>query len=1448
MSHGPTTRAARLQVLAIAVLAYVPLLLNDPGRVVADTKAYLYLDPGRLLERATSMWHPEVGLGSVTHQNIGFLWPIGPFYWVADVVGLPDWLAQRLWMGSILLAAGLGVRWLLRTLGWQGPALLVAALAYMLSPYLLNFLQWVSPILLPWAALPWLLGLADRALRTVGWRHAGAFGLVTLTVGGVNATSLLLVGLGPVAWLAWCGLERSVPWRRVLGAATRIGVAVAATGLWWVAGLAVQSRHGLPTLHLTENYRVVSDAATAPELFRGLGYWYFYGQGHLGPWIESATSYTRWALPLSFGLPLLGLAAAALVRFRHRGHVLCLLVVGLLVGIGAHPYDDPSFLGGLFRDLTLTDAGLALRSTARVLPLVVLATAILLGAGVAALGRWRPRLEVPVAALACLLVVANLSPAWTGTLLSGLYQRPEDVPAPWTDAARHLDAGGLDVGGHATRVLVVPGSDFAAYRWGHTGDPVLPGLMDRPHVARELIPQGSPASAELLVALDREIQEDRLDPDGLAPLARLLGVGDVVVRSDLQYERYRTPRPADLWARLVEAPGFDAPVAFGDPVPNVAGPERPLVDAHTLSRPDDRPDPPPVAVLPVLDPQPIVRLADPDRPIVVVGDAAGIVAAAGEGLLVPGRPVLFSATLTEAAGPGGPAIGAGALVVLTDTNREQGRRWGTIRETHGYTERADEDHDPTNLADQPLRPLPGHPGTRTVALQTGLRVEASGYGNPVTYTAGDRPFHAVDGRDDTAWLVGGFSDVRGEWLELGLDEPRPVEAVTVLQVGGRMGGPDQDRWITRLAVHADAGATVHELDEASRTAPGQVLQLPGEPTSVLRLEVLATDVGPRDHYIGLDAVGFAEVVVPGVAADETILLPTDLVDAAPVDHGAELAVVLTRERVEPRDPDRRDPEVALDRTFVLPWARTLALRGEARLSAHAADAIWDRATDPEGVRATASGSLRGDLGSRPRSAFDGDASTAWQSPIDDSQGAWLEVDLGSPRPLDGLHLVSRADGLHSAPLRIRVIADGEDRGWVEAPGTLRTSTGTTRIDLDPGRVTARVLRLEFPEVRERLVLGWSTGEPEVMPLGIVSVDTDAGLPRATFDPGTSTPGQDADGACRSDLLWIDGAPLPLRILGHPEDARAREALTVEPCSPPLELSAGVHRIRAAAGRDTGVDLDRLVLALEIGASGADEAAGAADTRALPQVTVTVAGRTDMALEIGAGDRPVWLVLGQSLNDGWHLTGPDGDDLGPPSLVDGYANGWLVEPSPDGPTTFTLEWEPQRMVRRALLASLLAALACLAVAVRGRPGGPRPSDTVAPVDPRGRHRLLGPRDSGLRGSILVGVAAGAFALANLPTWPVAAPLVGLVAGLSVAGRIPHRTDAMLGALTMTTAAGLIAIEQVRFRHPRDFVWPQFFDHLHVVGVLAVVLLAAAAIREAVERRGHSGPSTPGGAGS
>src|SRR6516162_6646436 len=71
--RGRSRRA--LGYFLLALVAYVPPLLTAPGKVAADTKQYLYLNPGRLLVRAASMWDPNVAMGTVTHQTIGYLFP-----------------------------------------------------------------------------------------------------------------------------------------------------------------------------------------------------------------------------------------------------------------------------------------------------------------------------------------------------------------------------------------------------------------------------------------------------------------------------------------------------------------------------------------------------------------------------------------------------------------------------------------------------------------------------------------------------------------------------------------------------------------------------------------------------------------------------------------------------------------------------------------------------------------------------------------------------------------------------------------------------------------------------------------------------------------------------------------------------------------------------------------------------------------------------------------------------------------------------------------------------------------------------------------------------------------------------------------------------------------------------------------------------------------------------
>ena len=536
--------------LLLAVAAYAPVLRSDPGKVAADTKQYLYLDPARMLSRAASMWDPHIGMGTVTHQNIGYLFPMGPYFWSLDKIGVPDWVAQRLWLGSILFFAGVGVLYLLRTFGVRGPGVVVAALAYMFTPYTLDYSARISVLLLPFAALPWLIGLTRKALRDGGWLYPAIFALVVQVIGGVNATALIFAGVGPVLWIAYAWLvEHEVDWRRALGVTFRIGVLTVLTSLWWIAGLEMQGTYGLDILKYTETVRAVATASFPNEILRGLGYWFFYGGDRIGPWVESASQYTQRPAVLiaGYGLVVVSLLAAGVVRWRHRLFFVALLVVGMVIAVGPSPYAHPTPLGAVFKAFAnSSSAGLALRSTARAVPLVVLALTVLLGLGLNAAvrslrRRGHPAIGAALIGVVVVLIAVNMPALFNGTFYGKNLERPEHVPAYWTAATKYLDARG-----GATRVLEEPGIDFAAYVWGNTVDPITPGLMDRPYVARELIPYGTAGTADLLNAFDLRFQAGVADPAGVAPLLRRMGIGDVVLRNDIQYQRYNIVAPREI--------------------------------------------------------------------------------------------------------------------------------------------------------------------------------------------------------------------------------------------------------------------------------------------------------------------------------------------------------------------------------------------------------------------------------------------------------------------------------------------------------------------------------------------------------------------------------------------------------------------------------------------------------------------------------------------------------------------------------------------------------------------------------------------------------------------------------------------------------------------------------------------------------------------------------------
>ena len=178
------------------------------------------------------------------------------------------------------------------------------------------------------------------------------------------------------------------------------------------------------------------------------------------------------------------------------------------------------------------------------------------------------------------------------------------------------------------------------------------------------------------------------------------------------------------------------------------------------------------------------------------------------------------------------------------------------------------------------------------------------------------------------------------------------------------------------------------------------------------------------------------------------------------------------------------------------------------------------------------------------------------------------------------------------------------------------------------------------------------------------------------------------------------------------------------------------------------------------------------------------------------------------------------------MIDGFANAWLL---PAGePATVELRWTPQRLVDWALRLSVLAVAAAAVIAWRGRRD--RRGPALARPEP-GRLLLRPPwhRETSAKPSVAAAVvtaaAVTALAALSLPDWQVLAPTAGLAVVLALRHRRLWWLAPMVAALSLGCAALYVLIQQYRFRYPPDFSWPTRFETVHILGVAAIVALAA-----------------------
>ena len=1308
--------APRLIPLGLAAASYLLALVQRPGTTVADTKVDLYTDPGSFLGDVASAWSPTGQLGHVFGgQYGGYLFPMGPWFALGDLLGLPDWLVHRLWLGTMLALAAWGVVRLLDALldRPRGVPHVAAAVLYVLNPYVAVYANRISVALLAYAALPWLLLAVHRGLRLPhAWRWPALFALVlTCTGGGVNAAVTGWILLAPLLLVVYERLYAGVPRGAVGPFLARLVPATALANAWWVLPVLAHARYGLDFLPFTEQPGTIWQTTSIPEALRLMSFWTSYiGLGFGGV----LRPYASHGPVLNFDTPVVvaTLVVPALIlggfawtrRWRYGPWFLLLTLVGLLVMVAGFPEGTP-----LRRALTFTynhvQAVQFLRTTYKAGPLVALGLACLGGAAFAvAWGRLRTAALRAAAAIAALALCAVAAwPLTSGTAPER--QLAFDVPSYWHEAAAAVDRLPDD-----QRAMVLPGQLFAFYDWGGTWDPILPALTDRPVAERWIVPFSDLRAIDLMWATDALVSQERLLGGQLRPLLDLMAVGIVVTPADGDRSRSGAVGTVEAADALAREPWLARAV-------RALGPwRREQAAAGRVRAPERLPR---VRVAPAPGGS-LVRLLPRDATTVVDGGGEGVAELAAYGGVDARRALSYAGDLDDTALRRAGADPR-AEVVVTDTNRRRAFTAARLRANTGPTLPPDQDVSEDGTMLDPFADR--GPDAQTVAVVRGVRSVSAPASPQVTQFPEHRPFAAVDGDRSTAWLADRALARPRHVLTVRLSEKRALGHVDVLPYG------DEHGVVRRISVN---GREVAVRPGWNRVA------VDGE---VDHVDVRIVDVSQPDGITG-GAGGVRELRIPGVRADET-LRPPVLVERAlaspPVSGGvrAGLTYLLARTTVDapsrsgpPAGPfqsylvrDRVDPEPLLRRTIAPPVARYWTADGWASPRPSTRDSALDElAGTSGGARIDSSGRYRGMAAFRGSSAFDGTRARAWIAPWLGDRPATLTVSRDEPFTVRRLRLVAPRDAVR-IPARVRVLA-----GHRAAPAVAVGRAGVVELPrpVQTTRLTLEVVDARFPPGtpgRERQRRAVGIGEVVGVPAARVRARRRGRLRGTCFD-AAATAGP---------------STFPFRATGDVAAFERGDAIRVTACAVPQALPAA--RLEVA---DTGLAPLRIDhLRLRSGAPGGpqDALAGGGLGRVAPPPPagrVVDPGRPGHGSREGirlAVSRPAWLVYGESYNRGWRAT-CDGRDLGAPVPLQGYANAWRVEP---GCAAVDVAWAPNGPLPIGYVVSLLACLVLVALAVRRPREAPesRMPGPVAEDEPPHRWPARAAIAAGLAAGVLLG---------------------------------------------------------------------------------------------------------------
>ncbi|MFH8571340.1 alpha-(1-_3)-arabinofuranosyltransferase family protein [Streptomyces sp. NPDC017993] len=1315
----------RRWLFAFWAAALAGFLVPSPGQMTFETKLGVTTAPWKFLGDLGQLWHDRAGFGGIADQYIGYAFPTLPYYGLADLVQLPVWLAERLWMSLIVTAAFWGALRLMERLRVGAPpARLPAAACYALWPTFTIVIGSTSAAALPGALLPWvLLPLTDPRLsaRTAATRSA----LLIPFMGGVNAASTL-ASLLPVGLYL---LSRTGPRRPKLLAWWVPGVLLATA--WWVVPLLLLGVHGENFMPFIEQADTTTGTMSATELLRGAGNWVGYlnfGEPWLpAGWTMTANTFAVLGSALAAALGLAGLARRDLPE--RRWLLLTVLTVALiaLAGYGGalggpvHGVWQDWLNGWLrpFRNIYKFTPGLALALTLGLAHLLA-TTGARRGARRRAPARRLPPRLLPL--LTAVLVLPALAlPFLTGSILQpGAFTR---LPAYWEQTA-----GWLKSHSPGNRALVVPATAHGIYTWGSPIDEPLDVLATSPWAQRDFVPFGTPGARRTLDAVEQALLTGAQVP-GLRDYLHRAGLHDVVVRNDLDPDQIGYVPPQTV-KRTLEASGYRKAAAFGPLTTGGRIPAGaplqiqglyPRQRSVEIYRPRDTPKPGPVTTRAVGDtaqlsggPETLLQLsADPtlrDRPTVLTGDRH-------------------------------PGIGTPPLQLTADGLRRADTRFGLVNSNTSYTYTAGETNHPDSVQDpgrppRQILPTPG-PGHQTTAVLRGASsVTASTSGNWLFHLPQYDPVNAFDGNPDTAWAEGSAGDPVGQWTRIAFTLPTTLPAalsLTPLPGDGLRAAP------TSVRVETDRGSAESPLRPDGTK---QQVKAPAGTAKWLKVTIL----GSQTPRAGLSGAGFSEISVPGVQVTRLLQLPTDARNSG--------AAATTYSLHRGSDPGGLSPvsaEVGLHRQFRTDADAPYAVSGKALAVPGAElDQLLDRTAPEQKDRITAtadSTSFGFGQSLSPRNLVDGDLTTAWIA----GDRPTLHLRWPDRKKVDQIVLAA-AGGVSTRPEQILINSpDGAATAGVDENGQARFDPITTdRLDITISKV--KPLTLHNPVAGQALQLPVGLSEVYLPALDAYRTPRPAAGKRFSLGCG------------QGPALAVDGTLHATKASGYVRDLTERRPVDVELCAGEardgrLELPAGRHRVEA--GDQGPLALTDITLTTGGGTGTGKVAGSSSSASATParQVTAKVWSGDRRSVAVGSGPG-AYLQMHENANDGWHAT-LNGREL-TPLRVDGWQQAFLVPAGAGG--TVELAYRPATTYHLGLVGGALGVLLLLASAlIRRSPRTPPPALPAPPAP----SWLVGT----LALTAVVALAAGPYAL-----------IVPVLAVLA------HRWPELLGPLALLAMLG------------------------------------------------------------